>query len=155
MRASTIIPILLAITMFRVAQAAPDSTVLPHKLTVAPEVKQAFQASDAIELQEVTGTAPSFQVGGTYRIRGVCRQQTLKHALLYVGNTAEAGADAIAPVAGSSLYKTLPSGSTAFDCTFTLLRPGILHVTIYDADNRDEHHTAHEGVYLGDVVFKH
>ena len=155
MKVSTTILVFLTVTMFSVAQAAPDAAVLSHKLTVTPEIKQTFQASDAIELQEVTGTAPSFQVGGTYRIRGVCRQQTLKHALLYIGNTAEAGADAIAPVAGSSLYRTLPNGSTAFDCTFTLLRPGILHVTIYDADNHDEHNTVHEGVYLGDVVFGH
>ena len=136
-------------------KAAPDTFALPHKLTVTPEIKLAFQAGDAIELQEVTGTAPSFQVGGTYRIKGTCRQHTFQHALLYVGNTAGPGAGAIIPVSGSSLYQTLPDGSTAFDCTFTLLRPGILHATVYDADNHDRHNNAYEGICLGDVVFKH
>ena len=141
--------------MFSVAQAAPETSTLSHKLSVTPEIKLAFQAGDAIKLQEVTGTTSSFQVGGTYRLKGTCCQHTLKHAVLYVGNTAEPGADAIVPVSGSSLYQTLPDGSTAFDCTFTLLRPGILHATIYDADGRDQHNTAHEGVYLGDVAFSH
>ena len=155
MKVSASIPVLLAATVFSVAQAAPEASPLPHKLIVTPEIKLAFQSGDAIELQEITGTTASFQVGGTYRIKGTCLQHTLKRAVLYVGNTAEPGADAIVPVSGSSLYQTLPDGSTAFDCTFTLLRPGILHVTIYDADSRDQHNTAHEGVYLGDVVFKH
>ncbi len=155
MKLSTTIQVLLAVTMFSVAQAAPEASTLSHKLTVTPEIKLAFQAGDAIELQEVTGTTPSFQVGGTYRIKGICRQHTLKHAVLYIGNTAEPGADAIIPASGSSLYTALPDVSITFDCTFTLLRPGILHATVYDADSRDQHNTAREGVYLGDVVFKH
>src|SRR5439155_14110767 len=72
---------------------------------------------------------------------GTCRQQTLKNATLYLGNTAEAGSDAIAASAGSSLYKPVPNGTTKFDITFTLLRPGLLHVTIYDLDNHDKNET--------------
>lgn len=155
MKLSTAAQLLFAITTFSVAQAAPDAATLSHKLAVTPEIKKTFQGSDAVEFQEITGTSTTFQVGGTYRIKGVCRQQSLEHAFLYIGNTAEPGADAITPLAGSSLYKMLPNGMTAFDCTFTLLRPGILHVTIYDSDNHDGHDTAYEGVYLGDVVFKH
>ena len=141
--------------VFSVVQAAPEVPTLSHKIAVIPEIKLAFQAGDAIELQEVTGTTSSFQVGGTYRIKGTCRQRSLKNAILYLGNTAEPSADTIIPAVGSSLYTTLPNGSTAFDCTFTLLRPGTLHATIYDADGRAQRNTAHEDVYLGDVVFGH
>ena len=60
----------------------------------------------------------------------------------------EAGADAIAASAGSSLYKPLPKGTTKFDITFTLLRPGLLHVTIYDLDNHDKNDNAYAGIYV-------
>ena len=59
------------------------------------------------------------------------------------------------PADGSSLTRDLPAGSTAFDCTFTLLRPGILHATIYNLDSPAKRDSASEGIYLGDVVFKH
>jgi len=36
----------------------------------------------------------------------------------------------------------------------TLLRPGLLHVTIYDLDNHDKNDNAYAGIYLGDVVFR-
>jgi len=49
---------------------------------------------------------------------------------------------------------TLPNGTTEFDITFTLLRPGLLHVTIYDLDNHDKNDNAYAGIYLGDVVFR-
>jgi hypothetical protein len=127
---------------------------LQHTLTVTPEIKKAFHSGDAIKIRSVTGTAPKFQTGGTYRVVGTCRQQTLKNATLYLGNTAEVGSDAIAASAGSSLYEPLPKGTTEFDITFTLLRPGLLHVTIYDLDNHDKNDNAYAGIYLGAVVFR-
>ena len=146
---------LFAILLTCVIQAAPDSFALSYKLTVVPEIKKAFQSSDAIEIREITGTTSHFQVGGIYRVVGVCRQHTLKDATLYIGNTAEPGAEAIVALPDSSLFKTLPDGFTGFDCTFKLLRPGILHVTIYDTDDHNPDNNAYAGVYLGDVVFKH
>ena len=95
MKAPAVINALLAVLLITVAQAAPESSALPYKLTVTPEIKKAFQSSDAIELREVTGTATHFQVGGTYRVVGVCRQHTLKDANLYIGSTAEPGSEAI------------------------------------------------------------
>ena len=77
---------------------------------------------------------------------------TNRRALLYLGNTAEAGSDAIVANSGSSLSKPLPSGTTEFDITFTLLRPGLLHVTIYDLDNHDRNDNAYAGLYLGNVA---
>src|SRR5262245_25747818 len=125
---------------------------LSHTLSVRPEIKKAFHSDDSIKIRSITGTAPKFQTGGTYRVVGTCSQQTLKNATLYLGNTAEAGSDAIVASAGSSLFKPLPNGATKFDITFTLLRPGLLHVTIYDMDNHDKNDNAYAGIYLGDVV---
>ena len=99
------------------ASASSSSSIapaLPHKLTVTPEIKKAFPNGEGIEIRVITGTASHFQVGETYRALGVCRQQTLNHATLYVGNTAEPGSAAVAPAAGSSLYKAPPKGSTEF-----------------------------------------
>ena len=138
-----------------VNHAAADTPSLQHKLNVTPEVKKAFHGSDAIEIRQIAGTAPKFQVGGTYRVTGVCRQQSLKNATLYIGNSAEAGADAIIAATGSSLFKPLSGNQTEFDVTFTVLRPGILHMTIYDIDNHDKNDNVYAGIYLGDVVFKH
>ena len=155
MKAPAIINVLLAVLLASVAQAAPESSALPCKLAVTTEIKKAFPSSDAIEIREITGTTTHFQVGGTYRVVGVCRQHTLKDATLYIGSTAEPGSEAIVPLPGSSLSKALPDGSTEFDCTFKLLRPGILHVTVYNTDNHDPDNNAYAGVYLGDVVFQH
>ncbi|EDY18584.1 hypothetical protein CfE428DRAFT_3969 [Chthoniobacter flavus Ellin428] len=135
--------------------ATAETPSLEHKLNVTPEIKKAFTGSDSIEIRQITGTAATFQVGGTYRVTGVCKQQNLKHAVLYIGNTAEAGPEAITAAAGSSLFKPLADTRTEFDFTFTVLRPGILHVTIYDSDNHDKNDNAYAGIYLGDVVFKH
>ncbi len=74
---------------------------------------------------------------------------------LNIENSAEQGSEAIAALAGSSLSKSLTNGSTAFDVPFRLLRPGILHVTIYNMDNHDRNDNTHEGIYLGEVVFEH
>jgi hypothetical protein len=148
---------LTALTTTITSMLASCSTapkVKNHTLTVIPEIKKAFPSGDAIKIRSVTGTAPKFQTGGTYRVVGTCRQQTLKNAILYLGNTAEAGSDAIAASAGSSLSKALRNGTTEFDITFTLLRPGLLHVTIYDLDNHDKNDNAYAGIYLGDVVFR-
>ena len=134
------------------APSKPTAPALPYKLAVTPEIKKAFANGDGIEIRAITGTASHFQVGGTYRVTGVCRQQSLAHATLYVGNTAEPGSAAIAPVAGSSLDTALPRGSTEFDCTFQLLRPGVLHATVYDLDNHDKNDNAYAGVYLGKVL---
>ena len=145
---------LLAVLMVGFAQAAPEAPALRCPVAVTPEIKKAFAGHDAIEVKGITGTAANFQVGGTHRITGVCRQETLAHAMLAIGNTAEIGAAAIVPAAGSSLSKDLPPGFTAFDCTFTLLRPGILHATVYDMDSLSKRDNTVEGIYLGDVVFK-
>jgi hypothetical protein len=74
---------------------------------------------------------------------------------LYVGNTAEPGPEAITATTGSSLSKSLRDPHTEFDVTFTVLRPGILHVTVYDVDQQDKRDNVSAGVYLGDVVLKH
>ena len=155
MKAPAVVHVLLAALLTTVAQAAPESPALPYKLTVTPEIKKAFRSSDAIEIREITGTTTHFQVGGIYRVVGVCRQHILKDASLYIGSTAEPGSEAIIPLPGSSLSKALPDGSTEFDCTFKLLRPGILHATIYNTDSHDPANNAYAGVYLGDVVFQH
>ena len=55
---------------------------------------------------------------------------------------------------GSSLSQPLLDGSTEFDITFTLFRPGLLHVTVYDLDNHDKNDNAYAGLYLGDVDFR-
>jgi hypothetical protein len=62
-----------------------------YTLRVTPEIKRAFHSDDSIKIRSITGTAPKFQTGGTYRVVGACTQQTLKNATLYLGNTAEAG----------------------------------------------------------------
>src|SRR6185369_15070822 len=111
---------LTAALALSIAQAALETTALEHKLIVAPEIKRAFQSEDSIKIQSVTGTASKFQTGGTYRVIGTCNQRTLKNALLYLGNTAEPGSDAIVAAAGSSLSKPLHDGSNNFDITFTL-----------------------------------
>lgn len=129
---------------------ATEITPLTCKLTITPEIKKAFSGSDSIEVREITGTAPRFQVDGTYRIVGTCHQETIKTAMLYVGNTAEAGTDAILAVDGSSLYKACPGGQTEFDITFRLLRPGTVHATIYDLDKKGNDN-AQAGLYLGSV----
>lgn len=144
---------LLTALVVSIAQAAPETPTLQHTLSVTSEIKKAFHSDDSIEIRSISGTAPKFQTGGTYRVVGTCRQQTLKNASLYLGNTAEAGSDAIVASTGSSLYKTLPNGTTQFDITFTVLRPGLLHVTIYDMDNHDKNDNAYAGIYLGDVVY--
>jgi len=145
---------LVAAVAVGIAQAASERPVLEYKLAVTPEIKRAFHADDSIKIKAVTGTVSKFQTGGTYRVVGTCYQRTLKNATLYLGNTAEAGSDAIVGAAGSSLSKPLRDGSTEFDITFTLLRPGLLHVTIYDLDNHDKNDNAYAGLYLGDVDFR-
>ena len=154
MKTNTAITSVLIALAVSSCSTTPDSPTLQHTLTIKPEIKKAFHSSDAIEIRSVVGTAPKFQTGGTYRVVGTCRQQTLKNATLYLGNTAESGSDAIVANKGSSLSKPLPNGTTEFDVTFTLLRPGLLHVTIYDLDNHDQNDNAYAGVYLGDVVFR-
>lgn len=144
---------LLTVLVVGVAHAAPETPALPHTLTVTPEIKKAFRADDSIEVRSVTGTATKFQIGGTYRVVGICRQQSLKNATLGLGNTSEPGSEAISANEGSSLYKPLTNGTTPFDITFTVLRPGLLHLTIYDMDSGNKTDNACAGVYLGDVVF--
>ena len=131
---------------------APQDRQFQYTLRVTPKVKRTFHSDDSIKIRSITGTAPKFQTGGTYRVVGTCTQQTLKNATLYLGNTAEASLDAIVASAGSSLFSPLPNGTTEFDITFTLLRPGLLHVTVYDLDNHNKNDNAYAGIYLGDVV---
>lgn len=155
MKISILVQSLLAVVAIGTASAGFTGTALPYKLSVTPEIKKAFHAGDAIDVREITGTTANFQVGGTYRVTGVCRQHALANASLYFGNSAEAGPAAIVPLPDSSLYRTLLSGSTAFDCTFKLLRPGIVHLTVYDLDNHDRTDNSYEGIYLGHAVYKH
>jgi hypothetical protein len=154
MRTRIILNSLLTALVVSIAQAAPETPELSHTLSIRPEIKRAFHANDTIEIRSITGTAPKFQTGGTYRVVGTCRQETLKHATLYLGNTAEQGSHAIVASKGSALSKPLPNGTTEFDITFTVLRPGLLHLTIYDMDNHDRNDNAYAGIYLGDVVFR-
>src|SRR5689334_20519813 len=153
MKARIVLCLAAAFTL-SIAQAAPETTTLEHKLTVTPEIKRAFQSDDSIKITSVTGTTSKFETGGTYRVVGTCYQHTLKNALLYLGNTAEPGSNAILATAGSSLSRPLHDGSNNFDITFTLLRPGLLHVTIYDLDNHNKNDNAYAGLYLGDVVLR-
>ena len=153
MKTRMIRSLIIAVTV-GITQAASETPALQHKLAVTPEIKRAFHADDSIKIKSVTGTVSKFQTGGTYRVVGTCYQRTLKNALLYIGNTAEPGSDAIVACAGSSLSKPLRDGRNKFDITFTLLRPGLLHVTIYDLDNHDKNDNAYAGLYLGDVVLR-
>ena len=91
MKTLAAIPALLAVVLGGSVQAMPGEPALAHRIAVTTEIKKAFSGHDAIEVKEITGTAANFQVGGTYRITGVCRQETLARAVLYVGNTAEPG----------------------------------------------------------------
>ena len=154
MRTRIILNSLLTALAVSIAQAAPESHALSHTLSVRPEIKRAFHANDSIKISSITGTAPKFQTGGTYRVVGTCRQETLKNATLCLGNTAEPGSPAIVASTGSALSKPLPNGTTKFDITFTVLRPGLLHVTIYDMDNHDKNDNAYAGIYLGDVALR-
>src|SRR2546427_13167162 len=120
MKTPIVIKSLLAALVVSIAGCrSGDAPALEHKLSVTPEIKKPFHSGDSIKIRSVTGTAPKFQTGGTYRVVGTCRQQTPKKATLYLGNTAEAGSDALAPRAGSSLYKPGPNGNTQFDNTFS------------------------------------
>lgn len=91
-------------------------------------------------------------MGGTYRVKGVCRQQTLDKAQLHMGNTMTGEGSGIVPVGATSLDKALPKGSTEFEYVFELLRPGTLHITIYDMENKDPNDNAYAGIYLGEIV---
>lgn len=154
MRTRIIFNSLLAALVVSVAQAAPETAALSYTLRIHPEIKRAFHANDSIEIRSITGSAPKFETGGSYRVIGTCRQETLRNATLCLGNTAEPGSVAIVAGTGSSLSKKLPNGTSQFDITFTVLRPGLLHVTIYDMDNHDKNDNAYAGIYLGDVVFR-
>ena len=70
------------------------------------------------------------------------------------GKRTRLGASDRAAANGSSLSRPLSDKLTEFDVTFTVLRPGLLHVTIYDMDNHDKNDNVYAGIYLGDVVFK-
>jgi hypothetical protein len=58
--------------------AAQQDRQLQYTLRVTPEIKRAFHSDDSIKIRSITGTAPKFQTGGTYRVLGTCTQQTLK-----------------------------------------------------------------------------
>ena len=146
------VSLLAALALAGVHPATAETPYLPYTLSITPELKKAFRDTDSIEVRAIIGTAPRFEVGGTYRIVGVCRQRTVRDGLLYVGNTAAPGSMAIVPLAGSSLYKPCPNGLTDFDTTFTLLRPGVLHVTIYDQENKNQQDNAYAGLSLGEVT---
>lgn len=153
MKIHFVIQSLLTALVVGFAHATPETPSLPHTLSVTPEIKKAFHDGDSIEIRSIAGTAAKFQIGGTYRLMGICRQQSLKNATLYLGNTSEPGSEAIIANKGSSLSKPLPNGVTSFDITFTVLRPGLLHLTIHDLDSGNKTDNARAGIYLGDVVF--
>jgi hypothetical protein len=138
--------------MASAVQAAAGTADLPYAVVVTPEVRKAFPPGDGIEIRSVTGTAETFQVGGTYRVTGVCRQHSTKNALLYVGNTSSSHDEAIRASEGSELFKPLTEAETEFDVAFTVLQPGQLHVSFYDMDNRDRRDNAVGGIVLGQVA---
>ena len=138
------------------AAAATETAApaMPNKISITPKNKNTFKNGDGIEIKEVLGSVPNFQVGGTYRVKGICRQQTLDSAQLYMGNTilvrtgeGDFGQNAIIPVGATSLYPSISKGSTEFEYVFKLLRPGMLHITIYDMENDN----AYAGIYLGET----
>jgi hypothetical protein len=129
-----------------------NATFLTDAVSITLSAKRAFKRSDGIEIREVSGSLPTLRVGGTYRVRGVCRQDTIRNALLYLGNTAEGSAEAIQPALGTALSKAAPKGLTEFEFVFTPLRPGKLHLTLYDSDNSDPKDNAYAGLNLGEVV---
>ncbi|MEI9898235.1 MAG: LptA/OstA family protein [Chthoniobacter sp.] len=120
-------------------------------MPVFPKNKKPFTKGDGIEIRELSGSSPTFRVGETYHVRGVCRQNSIQNAVLYLGITAEGDEDAIKPAPGTSLSKTAPKGVTEFDFAFTPLRPGKVHITLYDVDNYNPKDNASEGLYLGEV----
>lgn len=130
------------------AKAAPAA----ENVAITPVAKNSFKGTDSIEISAVSGSSSTFRVGGTYRVRGICHQNTIQNASLYLGNTAEGSGDAIKPASGGSLSIAAPKGSTEFDFTFTLLRPGRLHVTVYDLDQSDPKDNAYAGLFLGEVT---
>src|SRR5213075_2930679 len=67
----------------RTAAQQDSKHALQYTLRVSPEIKRAFHSDDSIKIRSITGTAPKFQAGGTYRVVGTCTQQTLKNATLY------------------------------------------------------------------------
>ena len=137
------------------AAAATETAApaMPNKISITPKNKNTFKNGDGIEIKEVLGSVPNFQVGGTYRVKGICRQQTLDSAQLYMGNTVKStgegdfGQNAIIPVGATWLYKLLSKGSTEFEYVFKLLRPGTLHITIYDGGGN-----AYAGIDLGKIM---
>lgn len=142
---------LLAATCFGSFALAEPAPKLAHKITVTPKTIKVFQNSDRIDLEEITGTAPDFRVGGTYRAKGVCHQSTLSNAVLYLGNTSD-GQGAITPAPDSTNSLPVTPGDTPFDFTFTLHHPGRLHVSIYDLDNHNPRDNVYAGLVLGPVI---
>ncbi|MEP6670695.1 MAG: M56 family metallopeptidase [Chthoniobacter sp.] len=138
------------ITVHSPPAPAPVPTTGQVAITLSPQ--KAFANGDGIEIREVSGSSATFQVGGTYHVRGVCRQNTIQNASLYIGITAEGDGEAIKPAAGTSLSKMAPKGNTEFDFSFTPLRPGKVHVTLYDVDNYNPQDNASAGLYLGEVA---
>jgi len=133
---------------------APIPTTGQVAIPVVPQGKKPFANGDGIEIKEVSGSSATFRVGGTYHVRGVCQQNSIQNASLYLGITTEGDGDgeAIKPVSGTSLSRTIPKGRTEFDFEFTPLRPGKLHITLYDVDNYNPKDNASAGLYLGDVA---
>ncbi len=56
MKTDTVVTSVLIALVVSIAQAAPDSPVLEHTLTVTPEIKRAFHSGDAIEIREIRRT---------------------------------------------------------------------------------------------------
>jgi beta-lactamase regulating signal transducer with metallopeptidase domain len=130
--------------------ATVNAGTSPVAVTLAPQ--GTFKDNDGIEIRETTGTSSTFRVGGTYRVRGVCRQSSLEHATLLLGNTAAGEGEAVKPVGGTALSRDIPKGHTEFEFTFTPTRPGKLHITIYEMDNHNPTDNAYAGIYLGEVA---
>jgi hypothetical protein len=73
MRTRIILSSLLMVLAVSIAEGSPETPALSHTLTFRPEIKRAFHANDSIEVRSISGTAPKFQTGGTYRVVGTCR----------------------------------------------------------------------------------
>lgn len=142
----------VCVTLLMSGAARAEPSALHYAVPVTQEVGKAFTPGDAVEIFSVTGTTNTFQVGGTYRVVGLCRLHAAKNAMLYLGNTTTGRAEAIRPADDSSLSKPLTALATQFDITFTVLQPGQLHVSLYDMDNHDPHDNSIGGIILGQVA---
>jgi beta-lactamase regulating signal transducer with metallopeptidase domain len=83
----------------------------------------AFRPGDSIEITEVRGTAPQFEVGQRYEVKGRYVLASEKRALLMLHCTN----GEVAP----SAWETVERGEGEFTRRFGILEPGMLHLNYY------------------------